>query len=67
MIRICLNGEEKFLPGVLQLSELLKQVNLSTQSIAVAINHEVVPRSDYTERQLRNDDEIEIIRAVGGG
>ncbi|MGH8593813.1 MAG: sulfur carrier protein ThiS, partial [Gammaproteobacteria bacterium] len=35
--------------------------------IAVEINGEVVPRSQYNEHPLREGDLVEIVRAIGGG
>ena len=35
--------------------------------VAVAINREVVPRSEYARRQLCDGDRVEILEAVGGG
>lgn len=35
--------------------------------VAVAVNGEVVPRSDWSERALRPGDRIEVVGAVQGG
>ncbi|GBQ20676.1 sulfur carrier protein ThiS [Acidiphilium acidophilum] len=37
------------------------------KGLAVALNERVVPRSAWAETALRAGDEIEIVRAVGGG
>ena len=37
------------------------------QRIAVEINRQVVPKSDYAATILRAGDEVEIINFVGGG
>jgi sulfur carrier protein len=35
--------------------------------IAVAVNHEVVPRGDWPSHRLENGDAVEIVTAVQGG
>jgi sulfur carrier protein len=67
MILIQLNGSEKILKKPLTIHELLKESKISHQAIAVAVNSEIVPRSDFEKIKIRNHDEIEIIHAVGGG
>jgi len=67
VITILLNGEEKVLPQPFTLQELLREVKISSQAIAVAINSEIVPRSEFEKIKVRNRDQVEIIHAVGGG
>jgi len=37
------------------------------ERVAIELNQEVVPKSEYASRQLQAADQIEIIQAVGGG
>lgn len=67
MITIHINGEEKELEGPLTISELIEKIQVPVQAIAVAVNSEIVPRSEFSRIRVRNRDQIEIIRAVGGG
>ncbi len=67
MITIRLNGEERTFKESLTLQDLLTITNISLQAIAVAINSEVVPRSEFEKIKVRNRDHVEVIRAVGGG
>jgi sulfur carrier protein len=65
-VRVVVNGEERELPvGVL--GELIRHVGAQPDGVAVAVNGEVVPRSERASRPLRDGDKVEIIRAVGGG
>ncbi len=66
MIAIQLNGKERQLAGPVTLQELLREVS-STMTIAVAINSEIIPRSQFEKVQVRDRDRVEIIHAVGGG
>lgn len=67
MIVIYLNGEEKSFSSHLSIQQILAEVNISPKAIAVAVNSEIVPRSQFEKIKLRNHDRLEIIHAVGGG
>lgn len=64
---IRLNGERKEVNQPLTLSEFLNQYGISTRSVAVAVNLEIIPRSEFMTREIKDRDELEIIQAVGGG
>ena len=67
MLQIYLNGEEKQIPNDLDMAGLIELLELTDQRIAVEVNEELVPRSTFSGHQLKADDRIEIIQAVGGG
>ncbi len=67
MLKLSLNGESTALDHSVSLSELLEQQGYQTQKIAVAINGEFVPRSQYSETPMNHGDEVDVIQAVGGG
>jgi len=64
---IYVNGESKELPDNLLLSELIQQLELPPQRIAVELNREVVRRSAWENTVLHTEDRIEIVHFVGGG
>jgi sulfur carrier protein len=66
-IELSVNNESKSLAGNTLLSDALQQWGYGESKIAVAINGEFVPRSTYTERELLNGDQIDIVKPVGGG
>ena len=51
----------------INLSKLVEILNIQINGVAVAINMEIVSRNKYNETILNDEDEIEIVRAVGGG
>jgi sulfur carrier protein len=67
MITISLNNESVSLADKTLLSDALQLWSYGESKIAVAINGEFVPRSTYTERELLNGDQIDIVKPVGGG
>lgn len=66
MLTLSLNGETVQC-NVSNVSVLLEQQGFQSQKIAVAINGEFVPRSQYGNTAVNDGDEIDVIQAVGGG
>jgi sulfur carrier protein len=66
-IELSVNNENVSLADMTLLSDALQQWGYGESKIAVAINGEFVPRSTYTERELLNGDQIDIVKPVGGG
>lgn len=66
-MNIHLNGEPHEIADGTMLSELLTQLEMRHQRIAVEINLNIIPRSQYEETLLKTDDKIELVRAIGGG
>ena len=46
---------------------LLAQLTLQGARVAVELNQEIIPRSEYPTRTLKPGDRIEIVQAIGGG
>ncbi len=64
MIRV--NGESQ--PFVAEsVDELLQRLSIEPRGVAVAINGEVVRRSEWTETRIEDGNAIEIVTAVAGG
>jgi thiamine biosynthesis protein ThiS len=66
-INIILNGENKQVESNILLSNLLLDLNLSADKIAVEINKNVVRKKDWQSININEADKIEIIHFVGGG
>ncbi len=68
-MKIRVNGEEREVRSDLSLHELLLLLELEPvqSGIAVAVNREVIPKAAWQTTQLRENSEVEIIRAVQGG
>ena len=48
-------------------TEMLADMDISGQRVAVELNEEIVPKSKYGETVLKDGDKIEVVRFVGGG
>jgi len=66
-LRVHVNGESKELVEGLSLIDLINQLDLPLQRIAVELNKAVVRRSAWDQTVLKDDDRIEIVHFVGGG
>lgn len=65
---IFLNNQAKELSEPSSVSALLQLLALEHQrGIAVAINDQVVPRSNWNSYQLKENDRLTLIRATQGG
>jgi sulfur carrier protein len=61
------NGEPRTLTAGASVAELVELLGLEGRKLAVAIDRQVVPRSQYRTRQLAAGNRVEILEAVGGG
>ena len=66
-MQIHVNGEAMQLPDGATLMDLLAALKLLDARVAVELNQEIVPRSWHTEQGLQDQDQIEIVHAIGGG
>ncbi len=67
MIDIEVNGQARRVRPSLSLRELLDELELPDQGLALAVNRSVVPRQQWPQRLVAAADKIEIVRAIGGG
>lgn len=61
------NGNMRPLVGTLTLVDLVEQLGFTGKRIAVELNGDVVPKSQYPVTEVRAEDRFEIVVAVGGG
>lgn len=67
-MQVRINGEAReFSETSLRLSELIEQLSLAPQRIAVEVNRQIVRRADWEQVQLHDGDRVEIVHFVGGG
>jgi len=66
-MEIHINGEVAPLPPGHTVAELVARLDLAGQRIAVEVNEQIVPRSDYDRRVLNPGDRVEVVTAIGGG
>ena len=68
-MKIRVNGKEKTVSPNLNVHDLLIALELDPvqSGIAVAVDREVIPKTEWLAVELRENSEVEIIRAIQGG
>ena len=66
-MNIILNNAINEVHENMTIEELLLLNDIRSKYIAVEINKKIIPKSKYKEYQLCEDDNVEIITAIGGG
>lgn len=67
MIEIFVNGETRTVTAGLTAAQLVDLLELGGRRLAMEVNCEIVPRSQYAKHALCQGDRIEIVQAIGGG
>ncbi len=67
LVAIKLNGKPYRVRDGQSLQELVDLLGYQEKRIAIEHNQCIVARSRYPQCQLRADDKIEIVQAIGGG
>lgn len=66
-LRIQVNGEPREVNDGSSLPELIAELQLKPQQIAIELNQQVIRRAKWATTMLRDGDRIEIVHFVGGG
>ncbi|MDE2728157.1 MAG: sulfur carrier protein ThiS [Gemmatimonadota bacterium] len=66
-MNVTVNGKTRKLSGATSIADLLKELGVSSEGTAVALNGAVVRRKEHGTTMLAGDDVVEVIRAVAGG
>jgi sulfur carrier protein len=67
MMQIIVNGEPHEVSAGLTAAQLVDLLELGGRRLAMEINREILPRSQFTAHALCEGDRIEIVQAIGGG
>lgn len=68
-MNVIVNGEHYPLTDGARVEDVLVLLGRDRQGhgMAVAINGQIVPRSEWPDRVLSPDDRVEVLHAIGGG
>lgn len=66
-MEVFINGEKRQINQQFSLFELLNELNLPTERIAIELNKEVIRKKDWQSINVKDADKIEIVHFVGGG
>jgi thiazole synthase len=66
-VQITLNGEHRELRAPLSIAELLSDLGLKPEHVAVEVNRTLITRSKLAKTAIANGDVLEVVTLVGGG
>ena len=66
-IKIKINGKIKTVIENTKLSEMLNQLKIPLNKVAIELNEEIIDKKKINELKLRKNDKIEIVHFIGGG
>jgi sulfur carrier protein len=66
-MNLIINGEPRAFAVPLLLANLVEQLGMKSDRVAVELNREIVPRDKWAETTLSDGDRLEIVHFVGGG
>ena len=66
-VNIVVNGQPKTVEAGITIDGLLDTLNIKREYTAVAVNREIIPKSEYGAVKLSEGDKVEIVRPMGGG
>ena len=67
MITVRVNDEQRRVTEGCTVADLLRELGLAPEVVAVEINRTLVPRRERAERRLAEGDRVELVTLVGGG
>ena len=65
--KIQLNGDSYEVDNGTNLNDLLNQLKIKQNKVAIEINGEIVEKKKYSNLILNQDDKVEIVHFIGGG
>jgi sulfur carrier protein len=66
-MRIIVNGEVIDKSNAATISELLRELNINSDRVAVEVNLTIIKKEAYSTFKLNDGDKVEIVNFVGGG
>lgn len=66
-MNITLNGQKYNIESNITLEEMLINLNIEQKNIIAEVNGEVVTKDDFSNKIINENDNIELVRFVGGG
>jgi thiamine biosynthesis protein ThiS len=64
---LTINGESREFDSISTLSDLVAQLGMKPDRVAVELNRELIRRDRWSETRLADGDKLEIVHFVGGG
>jgi len=66
-IKIKVNGKRLLIDQNLNVSNLIKKLDISLKKVAIEINKKIIDKKKLKKITLKNKDNLEIVHFIGGG
>lgn len=66
-MKLTINGESRDFTPPLTLAGLIDEMGMKHDRVAVELNRDIVPREQWPQINLADEDRLEIVHFVGGG
>ena len=66
-MKLLVNGEPRQVSDGITVVELLQDLKVVAERVAVEVNAEVIRRARHAEHRLSEGDKVEVVTFVGGG
>ena len=66
-IEFILNDKEELIEQNSYLLLLIKRKKIQERNIAIEVNQKIIPKSEWNEFKIKQNDIIEVVTAIGGG
>ena len=66
-MNVYVNGETKQYAEKMTVADIVNDLGLANKRIAVELNKEILPFNQYAETDVKSDDRLEVVQAIGGG
>jgi sulfur carrier protein len=66
-IQIQVNGEPRGCRADATVGDLLRELSIKAERVAVELNLEILDRKEFDHRSLKPGDRVEILSFIGGG
>ena len=66
-MKIFVNGLEREIYPSATVSQFINTLKINQKNVIVELNREVIEKQNYSNKTLKEGDEVELIRFIGGG
>jgi len=66
-MKLIINGEDREFGAISSVSDLLSELGMKPDRVAIELNRNLIPRDRWATTQLSDGDKLEIVHFVGGG
>lgn len=66
-MKIIVNGKTEHVSENLSIKDFLRKKKAASEQVVIELNRNIVKKDEHRKTLLREEDQLEIIRIVGGG